>query len=316
MASTAMRRRVLECATLGEWDRVREAVDVQGCSLNIQEEETGLSLVHWAAQQGNVETLAWLIERGAFLRLKDKRGISPLKGATMQAQDLLLQHAYSAAERIAYARGGATLEVLEQELGSADAAALNEPLWDEDGATLAAFLASHHGSKGFDAVPLLRWLASKGADLEATDDESCALLHQVDWSFGAAVAEPLLTWALREAGLQHVDLRNSDGETPPLLCAYASPSGGDALRCLRLFEAAGANLALGNKKGMNVPMTLARYHGDGPWLGWCFSQAGVDAGTLCIRKRTAADYLLLHGTEESDEEEAQGGADIAAEGKL
>merc|ERR1711988_378085 len=117
---------------------------------------------------------------------------------------------------------------------------------------------------------------------------------------GAATVLPILDWAFREASVQHKNARNSSGETPTLLCAYASPSGEDALQCLMAFEAAGANLALGDSRGVNTPMRLARYQGNGPWLPWCFEKAGVDPGALCAKGRTAADYLALYGTEESD----------------
>lgn len=299
---TTLRRRVLESAALGEWDKVREAAEVQGCSLNIQDEESGLSLVHWAAQQGNEEALRWLIGKECFLRLKDKRGQVPLAGAKGAVLELLLQSAYSPLERLACRRGALTLEQLEQELVGMEAEQLDEPIWDEGGGTLVGVLAGRHGSKGLDAVPLLQWLVAHGADVEAQDEEGNALLHLVDWSLGAATVEPLVTWALSEAQVKHVDLRNSEGETPAQLCAYASPSGGDALRGLRLLEQAGANFALGNAKGVNVPMMLARYHGDGPWIRWCFSQAGVDDKAVCVKRRTVADYLELHGAEESEDE--------------
>merc|ERR1711884_492736 len=97
-----------------------------------------------------------------------------------------------------------------------------------------------HDGHALDALPLLQWLAARGASLEVQDEDGNALLHQIDWSLGSAVTEPILAWALGDAGVQHFDVRNSDGDTPPLLCAYASPSGADALRCLRLFEKAGA----------------------------------------------------------------------------
>lgn len=305
VASTTLRRRVLESAALAEWSQVHEAVEVQGCSLNIQEEDSGLSLVHWAAHQGDVDTLLWLADKGAFLRLKDKRGRAPLSGATAGAFDFLLSRAYSPAERVAYARGagGPSLELLQRELGAAEAESLvNEPLWDESSTSLAAFLASRHADGGFDCLPLLRWLAEHGANLEAMDEESNGLLHMIDWSFGATAVAPLLEWALDEVGLRHFDSRNSDGDTPSMLCAYASPSGQDALRSLRLFETAGANLALGSKKGMNVAMLLARYHGDGLWLNWCASQAGVDPRATCARRRTVEDYVALYGQEESEDE--------------
>jgi len=300
VASTAMRRRVLDSAALGEWALVREAVEVQGCSVNIQEEDTGFSLVHWAAQQGNAEALAWLAERGAFLRLKDKRGKPALAVAGGAFAAMLLERAYSPVERVVYTRGGPpTLERLESELGRLGPEALGEPLWDERGASLTAALAARHAA-GFDAVPLLRWLAARGADLEAVDEERNALLHMVDFSFGAEVARPLLAWALSEALVRHMDQRNSDGDTPALLCAYGSPTGHDALSCLQLFEAAGADLALVGRGGVNLAMMLARYQGDGPWLGWCYSQAGVDPQDTCAKRRTVVDYIALHGQDESD----------------
>lgn len=298
-----MRRRVLDSAALGEWDQVREAADVQGCSLNIQDAESGLSLVHWAAQQGNVESLRWLIEKNAFLRLKDKRGRVPLDGATAPAAELLLQHAYSPIERLVSRQAGLSLECLQQELAGLSGEQLDEQLWEEGGATLAGALIVRHNGQDVDAVPMLRWLAARGASLDALDEQGNSLLHLMDWSHGATVVEPLLAWALGEAQVGHAGVRNSDGDTPPMLCAYASPSGGDALRCLRLFEKSGANLALGSAKGVNVPMTLARYHGDGMWLGWCFSQAGVDQNAVCMKGRTAADYLQLYGAEESDDDD-------------
>jgi hypothetical protein len=297
-----MRRRVLDSAALGEWEKVREAAEVQGCNVNIQDEEAGLSLVHWAAQQSNEEALRWLIEKGAFLRLRDKRGNVPLAIARGVTMELLLEHAYSPVERFVYRREPWSLERLVSELGGLREEQFNEPLWDEAGATLAGVLVGRHGSKGLDAVPLLRWLAGRGPNLEALDEEGNAILHLIDWSCGAAVTEPLLAWALDEAQVRHLDLRNSEGDTPALLCAYASPSGGDALRCLRLLAQAGANLSLGSAKGINVPMMLARYHGDGPWLRWCFSKAGCEASAVCMKKRTAADYIALHGLEESDDD--------------
>jgi len=287
---------------MAEWDAVREAVDVEGCNVNIQDEETGLSIVHWAAHQGNEEILRWLVERGAFLRLKDGRGQPALAGAKGPVEDLLLAEAYSPLERVVYRRRTLSVERLEVELGSMEAAALDEPLWDEGGASLAVVLAERHGTDGFDALPLLKWLAARGANLEAVDEEANSLLHMVDWSFGAAVALPLINWALSEAHVQHKDQRNNDGDTPALLCAYASPSGEEALHCLEVFEAAGANLALGNARGINVAMMLARHHGDGPWLAWCQEKAGVEPGALCARGRTLADYLSRYGTEESEEE--------------
>merc|ERR1719235_939865 len=107
---------------------------------------------------------------------------------------------------------------------------------------------------------------------------------------GAAAIHGLLHWALIEARVQHKNSRNSSGDTPALLCAYASPSGDDAFHCLKIFEAAGANLALGDARGINVPMRLARYHGEGTWLTWCFEQAGVDPGALCARGLTVGAY--------------------------
>lgn len=291
---------------MGEWKEVHEAVELQGCNVNIQEEDTGLSLVHWAIHQGEMEALTWLVEQRAFLRLKDKRGRTPLSGAGPEAAALLLQHAYSPVERLAYGRGNPRLAVLEQELEGLGPEAVNEPLWDEGGATLAVVLAGRHNQNGgWNALPLLQALAARGADLEAMDEEGNGILHMIDWTFGAVAALPLLSWALNEAEVKHFEVRNRDGDTPPLLCAYCCPSGSDALQCLRLFEAAGANFSLGSAKGMNVAMMLARHHGDGLWLNWCFSQAGVDPDQVCSRRRTAADYVSLHGTAESEDDDVE-----------
>jgi len=306
--STTMRRRVLQSAALAEWDAVREAVEKSGCNVNIQDETSGLSLVHWAAHQGNEESLRWLIAHGAFVRPKDKRGEPPLTGARGPATAVLLEEAYSPPERALYQRGMLDEARLEAVLGGLPASALDEPLADEAGATLVVALAGRHGGEGLgpggalDAVPLLRWLHAHGASLEAADEEGNALLHMVDWSLGAAVVAPLVAWALQEGKVLHKDARNQDGDTPALLCAYSSPSGDDALRCLELLEAAGANLSLGNSKGINTAMALARYQGDGPWLGWCHSKAGVEPNALCARGRTVAQYLALYGAEESDED--------------
>lgn len=304
-ASSGLRRRVVQCAALSEWHEVFEAVDRQGCNINVQDEESGLSLVHWAANQGNEEALRSLIDRKAFLRLKDKRGEPPLTGAKGAAVNLLLQEAYSPVERVVYTRGLPDEARLQAELGDSLPDALNEPLWDEGGASLAEVLVGRHGANGLDAVPLLRWLVRHGADLEAVDEERNALLHKVDWSLGADIVVPLVTWALDEARVQHKSQRNQDGDTPALLCSYDSPSGADALRCLELFEKANANLSLGSAKGMNVAMALARYQGDGPWLSWCFTKAGVDPDAICGKARTTTDYLALHGKEESEEEQEE-----------
>eukprot|EP00929_Paragymnodinium_shiwhaense_P062651 TRINITY_DN31288_c0_g1_i1.p1 TRINITY_DN31288_c0_g1~~TRINITY_DN31288_c0_g1_i1.p1 ORF type:complete len:346 (-),score=46.76 TRINITY_DN31288_c0_g1_i1:354-1334(-) len=301
-ACTALRRRVLEHAVLGEWAAVHEAVDMGGCNVNVQDMDNGFSLVHWAAHQGNEEELCWLLDKGAFPRLKDSRGHAAVVGAKGACRELLLQRAYSPVERVVYRPASLDLACLEEDLGGLDAEALNQPLWDESGAALPAVLAGRHGTDGFDALPLLTWLQERGANCDAVDEEGNALLHMVQWNLGFSVFAPVVEWALSVAQVQHANTRNGDGDTPAMICAYDAPTGDDAWAGLRLFEAAGANLAVGNAKGMNVVMVLARYQGDGPWLSWCQDNAGVKDSALCVKGRTVADYLALHGHPESDEE--------------
>mmetsp|Transcript_81051 Transcript_81051/g.229510 ORF Transcript_81051/g.229510 Transcript_81051/m.229510 type:complete len:331 (-) Transcript_81051:88-1080(-) len=308
--NTTMRRRVLHSAALGEWAAVREAVETEGCGVNIRDVDSGLSLVHWAAHQGDEEHIRWLIGHGAVLRPRDSRGEPPLTGARGAARELLLQEAYSPVERALYMRGPPTAERLEALLANLEPAELDAAMEDEDGATLALALAQRHGGAAsgqgepLDAAPLLRWLSAHGADMEATDQDGNTLLHMVDWEYGADAIVPLVQWALMEANVQHKDLRNHDGWTPAALCASHSPSGADALRGLELLEAAGANLSLGNAKGMNAAMALARYQGDGPWLEWCYTKAGVEPSARCARGRTVADYLKLYGEPDSEDEES------------
>merc|ERR1719242_1048117 len=90
-ASTTMRRRVMQSAALGEWDAVKEAVEKLGCNVNLREEESGFSLVHWAAHQGDEEVLRWLLDSGAFSRSKDARGEPPLTSARGPTMELLLK---------------------------------------------------------------------------------------------------------------------------------------------------------------------------------------------------------------------------------
>eukprot|EP00928_Gymnodinium_smaydae_P064753 TRINITY_DN48018_c0_g1_i1.p1 TRINITY_DN48018_c0_g1~~TRINITY_DN48018_c0_g1_i1.p1 ORF type:complete len:355 (-),score=65.51 TRINITY_DN48018_c0_g1_i1:322-1341(-) len=300
-ASTTLRRRVLESATLGEWDKVRHAVDVQGCNVNVQDEETGFSLVHWAAYQGNEAELRWLAEHGAFLRLKDRSGRTPLAGAKGETGAVLLELAYSPLERVVYTPGPPSIQRLEHELAGLDGEALNEPLCDENGACLAAVLAGLCSEQA--TLALLQWLLDRGADLDKLDEEGNGLLHMIDYSLGFNVIEPLLVWALHDASLQHVDHRNFDSDTPALLCAYNSPTGEDALRGLQLMDAAGSTLTRANRKGMNVAMALARYQGAGPWLGWCQSVARIDPKALDTKNRSIADHLQLFGVESDDDEQ-------------
>eukprot|EP00927_Polykrikos_kofoidii_P072273 TRINITY_DN68408_c0_g1_i1.p1 TRINITY_DN68408_c0_g1~~TRINITY_DN68408_c0_g1_i1.p1 ORF type:complete len:385 (+),score=62.66 TRINITY_DN68408_c0_g1_i1:167-1156(+) len=307
VASTTMRRRVVQSAALGEWDEVRAAVDEEGCNPNIQDEEAGLSIVHWAAFQGEEVRLRWLLDIGAFPRLKDSRGKTALDGAKGGCVDLLLQRAYNASERVIYARSPPTVARLEQELGGADVSVINEPLWDEGGASLVLALAARHGSTfggsdaTLDVVPLISWLKDRGANLEAVDEEGNGVLHMVEWGCGADVVLPLVSWLLQDGGISQKNARNRDWNTPGLLSASESPSGEDALRCLQAFEAAGVNLAIGNKEGMNVAMVLAYYHGDGPWIAWCENVAGISPIAVCAKRKTVSDYLALHLTETAGE---------------
>eukprot|EP00933_Yihiella_yeosuensis_P072604 TRINITY_DN81043_c0_g1_i1.p1 TRINITY_DN81043_c0_g1~~TRINITY_DN81043_c0_g1_i1.p1 ORF type:complete len:354 (+),score=67.39 TRINITY_DN81043_c0_g1_i1:96-1157(+) len=340
MASSTMRRRVLASAALGEWPEVRKAVDEEGCSTNIQDETTGLSLVHWAAHQGDLEHLSWLQSKGAFLRLRDQRGQAPLAGVrSLECRELLLKSAYSAVERVLYGSatdgsavggvGGSApfLPLVERMEAEVSTDGIDEPLWDEDGANLATCLAARHGQAvneaqasiggeevfnvvgeehprtSFNAMPGLRSLVAKGSNFDFLDENGNALLHHVDYSLGFASLEALLRFLLEEVGVRHYDHRNRDGDTPVLLCSYQAPSGGDALRCLKLFEAAGANLALGNAKGANAPMFLARYHGDGPWLSWCSQVAGVEPSARCVKGRTVADYIALYEAGHQEDED-------------
>jgi len=251
--------------------------------------------------EDNEEMLCWLISHGAFLRLKDKRGECALAGARGSCVTLLLQEAYSPLERAVYAPGGPTASQLEAQLDDFNADTLSSPLWDEAGGRLHMMITMRHGRNGFDALESLRWLANRGVDFEALDEEGNALLHMIDWSFGADVVLPLLNWAFNEARVTHCNLRNRAGWTPALLCAENAASGDDAFRCLQVLEANLADLALGNAKGANVPMIVAKEHGDGPWIEWCFTQGGVDRSAVCGKGQTVADYLVRHDIEESDD---------------
>merc|ERR1711862_41358 len=127
-------------------------------------------------------------------------------------------------------------------MGFAEAAAsgfdvgslINEQLWDENGATLAIALAARHGGPfgTMDALPLLQWLHARGADLDSVDEKGDAVLHVLDWSIGETAFVPLLRWLLQDVGVQHLDHRNSAGDTPSFLCACYCTNGDDAQRGL------------------------------------------------------------------------------------
>jgi ankyrin repeat protein len=62
-----------------------ELLLVDGLDVNTPDDD-GRTLLSWAAQRGQVETISWLLERGAWLNARDRAGLTPLGWAERTQQ--------------------------------------------------------------------------------------------------------------------------------------------------------------------------------------------------------------------------------------
>ncbi|MCL2639462.1 MAG: ankyrin repeat domain-containing protein [Phycisphaerales bacterium] len=136
----------------------------------------GYALIHRAAQEGRVDMLGWLKDRGADVNAKTNSGWTPMHSA---------------------ARGG-RVEVMKwlKEQG-ADVSAKND-----DGKT-PMFPAANGGH-----VEAMRWLKEQGVDVNARSNDGLALMH-----FAAIHGRVEVMKWLKEQGVD-INAKDHKGRTP------------------------------------------------------------------------------------------------------
>ena len=182
----------LGAALRGKYFHVAELLHRHGADVNWQD-STGWTLLHPAADQGNIDAVQWLLDRGAILNTKT---------SLEQGGRLTALHSAAFQGHLQVCR-----MLLER---NADVNAQNE----------LGFTPLHLATTSFDhrdKLDVIRLLIEKGANVNARDDDGCTPLHHS--SLWAKEDYPILKGTIRGSRLllEHgakINAKNKIGKTP------------------------------------------------------------------------------------------------------
>ncbi len=174
-------------AAKGELDNVKELLAQRPEDVKAQDEKNQYTPLHWAAANGHVEVMQYLIEHGADISARDKNGTTPIHLAAendqIEALKFLLDH-------------------------GADVGARNDWQW-----TPLHYCAFH------DAQDTARMLIAAGAEVDAVGPKNWTPLINCARSGSIAAADVLIS-----AGA-NIEVRTKNGNRTPLIMAlqYEKP---------------------------------------------------------------------------------------------
>ncbi|MBS4170175.1 ankyrin repeat domain-containing protein [Neochlamydia sp. AcF95] len=61
----------------GNIEDIRYLIEQEGVDINAQDENKGLTALHWAVKRGHQQVAAWLLAHGARADIKDGEGCIP-----------------------------------------------------------------------------------------------------------------------------------------------------------------------------------------------------------------------------------------------